>query len=84
MTKNSSTPTKEVIKYNNDAVYEGYIVNGMKEGRGVQTWPDGSEYDGEWKENTAWGEGTLRHPDGSRYEGRWMHNHAHGYGRYIS
>lgn len=41
----------------------------MREGEGFQLWPDGSNYEGGWKENSAWGHGKLTNKDGSYYEG---------------
>ena len=42
-----------------------------KNGQGVETWPNGYIYKGEFK-NSVWsGVGTLTFPDGSTYEGEW-------------
>lgn len=38
-----------MIKFSNGAVYDGYIKNNMREGKGVQIWVDGTKYDGEWQ-----------------------------------
>jgi hypothetical protein len=32
-------------------VYDGVWKDGTMSGRGVFTWPDGSVYDGDWKDN---------------------------------
>ena len=48
--------------------------NGLvqKQGRGVETWPNGYIYKGEFK-NSEWsGQGTLTFPDGSTYEGECL------------
>lgn len=31
--------------------YEGDYIDGRKEGKGKYVWPDGSYYEGEWREN---------------------------------
>jgi hypothetical protein len=56
----------------------------MREGKGSQLWPDGSLYEGDWKENSAWGLGKLTNKDGSYYEGQWMNNHANGIGVFVN
>ena len=33
----------------------------MKNGRGICTWPDGTVYDGNWKDNKLHGVGTLKY-----------------------
>ena len=43
----------------------------MRDGYGVQTWPDSSRYEGEWVEDKANGKGKLIHADGDIYEGEW-------------
>ncbi|KAH3765703.1 MORN motif [Pelomyxa schiedti] len=51
--------------------YEGDWSEGLRNGRGVRTWPDGASYDGEWKDGHADGWGTKRRPDGGWFEGLW-------------
>lgn len=41
----------------------------MRDGFGVQKWPDGAKYEGQWKENKACGYGKFFHVDGDIYEG---------------
>lgn len=41
----------------------------MKHGHGVQKWPDGSKYDGQWLEGKANGFGKFYYPNGDYYEG---------------
>ena len=43
-----------------------------KDGKGIQIWPDGSQYEGYWKDNMAHGQGRLIHGDGDVYEGNWV------------
>ncbi len=51
--------------------YEGEWIADTKtrEGRGVQIWPDGSRYEGYFKQGLCQGFGRLIHADGDSYEG---------------
>lgn len=40
-------------------------------GQGMYTWPDGTSYDGAWKDNKRHGYGIAWGSDGSCYNGRW-------------
>ena len=61
----------------------GYLRDGMRHGPGVQVWPDGAKYEGEWKFNKANGKGKFWHADGDVYEGDWEDDKANGFGVYI-
>ena len=55
-------------------LYEGEWLEGEEDtrmGRGVQLWPDGSRYEGFWKDGKACGPGRLIHANGDCYEGLW-------------
>ena len=67
----------------NGAVYTGEWKNGMKDGFGIQNWPDSSVYEGEWKNDKASGKGKLIHADGDIYEGEWSDDKANGQGVYT-
>merc|ERR1712032_630871 len=53
-----------------------------RHGRGIQIWPDGSRYEGYWKDDKANYQGSLMHADGDLYEGEWLDDKAHGKGVY--
>ena len=55
----------------------------MRDGFGIQEWPDGSKYEGHWLEDKASGIGKLTHADGDVYEGEWSEDKANGKGKYI-
>ena len=56
---------------------------GVKEGKGVQTWPGGRSYDGEWKDNQKSGYGLLTEADGSTYSGKWDKDLKTGQGKQV-
>jgi hypothetical protein len=75
--------TKPAQKLDNGAEYDGeWDESGKKDGRGTQTWVDGSLYEGYWKNDKANGCGRLIHADGDVYNGHWKDDKAHGFGIY--
>ena len=51
---------------------------GQREGVGIQFWPDGSKYEGMWKNDKACGKGRMTHSNGDIYEGTWNDDKANG------
>ena len=65
------------------AIYYGQWKNGERNGRGLQLWKDGSQYEGYWKNDRANGKGRLIHADGDAFIGNWLNDKAEGQGIYI-
>jgi len=42
---------------------------GVKEGRGLYNWADGSSFEGDWSKNMINGSGKYKWSDGRSYEG---------------
>jgi hypothetical protein len=70
------------------ATYTGEFHLGMKQGRGVKTWPWGDRYEGEFVEDYkegwgvyTWGARTLF--AGDRYEGGFARDRRNGFGLYT-
>jgi len=70
------------------AEYRGWFRKGLKEGRGVKTWPWGDRYEGMFKDDRrdgfgiySWGAGTRW--AGERYEGRFKADLREGWGVYT-
>lgn len=79
---NQADKTSTLV-FDNDATYTGTLKNGtIRDGYGIQKWPDGATYEGEWKDDVAQGKGKLIHPDGDIYYGEWKNDKANGYGVY--
>ena len=54
-----------------DRKYMGEISNGLPNGQGTWTHPDGEKYVGEYKDGKRNGQGTWTHPDGWKYVGEY-------------
>ena len=76
---------RETAQLHNGSIYLGEwaIETNVKEGKGVQVWPDGSLYEGYWMDNKANYFGRLLHKDGDIYQGEWLADKAHGFGYYF-
>ena len=62
-------------------LYEGPLVNGVREGFGKLTYPDGAVYEGEFSNNLPSGSNaTLQFADGKRYQGTFINGLMQGYG----
>lgn len=55
-------------------LYKGDIADGKRDGFGIQIFPNGYKYTGEWKKNYAHGKGKLDYTDGTYYEGEFKQN----------
>lgn len=73
---------RDKVTLKNGSVYSGEWLNEMRDGMGVQEWPDGSKYEGQWLKDKATGKGKLYHADGDVYDGEWLDDKAHGIGTY--
>lgn len=88
---------REEVVYHDGAVYKGQLKVGtdIRHGFGIQVWPDGAKYEGNWRENVASGRGKFYHIDGDVYDGKqsctllinylgnWDNDKANGYGVYL-
>lgn len=56
---------------------------GIPNGKGTMTYPDGSRYNGQWKDGVRHGVGTFDGADGRRYFGEWQDGKRHGQGQFL-
>ena len=63
-----------------EARYEGFILNGLPEGRGVAYYDNGDVYDGEWRGGKKEGNGNYTWQNEVRYEGNWVDDAMSGLG----
>lgn len=75
--------TRGPYELDNGSIYQGqWSKEGLRQGKGIQMWKDGSKYEGYWREDMANGRGRLIHADGDYYEGFWLNDKACGQGTY--
>ena len=67
----------------NYSYYIGEWKDNLQEGKGKESWPDGTYYEGEYKNGKKWGEGKLKLPDGSIYNGQFKDGEVNGKGKII-
>lgn len=53
---------------------------GLYEGMGVYDWPDGTKYEGSFKNNKIEGKGIWLWPNGDKYEGQFLDGKYNGFG----
>lgn len=59
-----------VDEFKNGGKYEGYKLNGKREGFGIYTYQEGGRYEGEWKNDLMCGKGKLFYQSGKiAYDG---------------
>jgi hypothetical protein len=63
--------------------YEGELVNGVRQGRGVFIYANGTRCEGEFRSDVLEGAGVCSFPNGNRYQGEFRSGRQHGRGIYI-
>jgi len=63
--------------------YEGYFINGVKEGYGELYFNDGKIYKGNFKNNCMDGKGLLKFNNGDSFYGIFKNNKIFGFGTYL-
>jgi len=71
-----------------DDKYVGEIEDGKPNGQGTYSFPDGSSYEGDWKDDKYYegeyhGQGTYTYPDGRMYVGEFKDGEKNGQGTYT-
>ena len=62
------------------SVYKGDVENGVPNGQGTLTSPDGWKHVAEWKDGLVNGQGTFTFPDGTKYVGEVKNGKYNGQG----
>lgn len=70
-----SAPQAEFKRIEIDGdLFEGYFINGKKNGRGKYTWANGDVYDGNWVDGKRTGKGKVTWSNGASFDGEWKDN----------
>lgn len=63
-----------IMHYQNESVYEGYWIMGVRHGNGRLIHRNGDCFQGEWKDDQANGFGKFTNFQGYKYEGEWLND----------
>lgn len=63
-----------------ELTYEGEWKEGLRCGQGLQSWADGSSFDGAWDNDVPHGKGKMVYEDASTYSGDWVEGVRSGSG----
>lgn len=70
-----SAPQAEFKRLEIDGdLFEGYFLNGKKNGRGKYIWANGNVYDGNWVDGKCTGKGRITWSSGASFDGEWKDN----------
>jgi len=64
-------------------ISEWNYIDGLRNGQGTSTSPDGRKYVGEYKDGKRDGQGTYTSPDGEKYVGDWKDGKQNGQGTFT-
>ena len=70
-----------VDKYNE--TFDGDLMKGIRHGKGVYRYDDGTTYTGNWVHGKKHGQGRLEMASGEVYDGEWKDDKMHGYGVHL-
>ena len=70
-------------RYKNGATYTGQFKDGLRHGRGRQTWKNGSVYEGLWESGKFCGKGRIIFHNGNIYTGDFKRGKLEGSGEYA-
>eukprot|EP00826_Nyctotherus_ovalis_P019763 TRINITY_DN1613_c0_g2_i1.p1 TRINITY_DN1613_c0_g2~~TRINITY_DN1613_c0_g2_i1.p1 ORF type:complete len:474 (-),score=97.51 TRINITY_DN1613_c0_g2_i1:133-1554(-) len=71
------------IKYYSDSYYEGQLLNGKRNGRGLMVYNTGRVYEGDWVDDYREGKGFEKYANGNTYEGEYKSGKPSGKGIYT-
>jgi len=63
-----------------DDIYNGPLVNGLKQGEGKLRWSTGQAFEGDFFKDHLHGFGLYTWPDGNHFKGQFYHSQKDGYG----
>ena len=73
--------TGDIVNLDGGVKYQGKLLNGLPNGHGTLTWPNGDFYEGSFKLGKRHGYGKRVNMDGSEYTGDYFEDKPHGRGK---
>ncbi|MDP7536458.1 MAG: hypothetical protein QF470_01320 [Methylococcales bacterium] len=70
------------IRSDSEGRYVGVLVDGVRQGQGRYTFPEGQFYQGEFDQGNFHGKGRFQYGNGDYYDGEWINNQRQGNGIY--
>ncbi len=70
------------IRSDSEGRYVGVLVDGIRQGQGRYTFPEGQFYQGEFDQGNFHGKGRFQYVNGDHYDGEWINNQRQGKGVY--
>jgi len=70
------------IRSDSEGRYVGVLVDGVRQGQGRYTFPEGQFYQGEFVQGNFHGKGSFQYVNGDHYDGEWINNQRQGKGVY--
>ena len=70
------------IRSDSEGRYVGVLVDGVRQGQGRYTFPEGQFYQGEFDQGHFHGKGRFQYGNGDYYDGEWINNKRQGKGIY--
>lgn len=80
---NASLPDGSTYSGQAKRVIQNGVELMVQHGKGLQLWPDGKKYEGDFRDGMKHGKGTDTHANGDYYIGEYELDKCHGYGAYI-
>jgi len=71
---------KGILSY---GIYDGQMLNGIRQGKGKYVWANGDVYDGQWHDGKMQGKGKKVYANGDVYDGQWHDGKKQGKGKLV-
>ena len=68
----------DIVSNHSNEKYEGALINGKKEGKGIYIYQNGSKYEGYFKNDKKEGNGIFYYANGDRYKGNFHEGNFEG------
>ena len=74
---------QQELKFKNGGRYVGQVINGLREGKGIEYYINGNRYEGDFRNDKREGKGIYYYHNGDIYEGDYRNDKRGGKGIYF-